>query len=151
MKVQDLMTGEVCTCRSDDTLNTAAQMMWDSDCGSVPVVDEERRVVGMVTDRDIAMAAYTQGRPLAEMQVSSAMSKTALTVKLKDGLAPAHELMRRNAIRRLPVVEEDGRLAGILSLSDLARGAEGNQDRKTRDVGMFDVARTLAAVAEPRP
>lgn len=150
MRVEDLMTTDVRTCRPHDTLNIAAQILWDSDCGSLPVLDEERRVIGMLTDRDIAMAVYTQGKPLAEVPVASAMSKSALGVGAKDGLAAAHEIMRTNAVRRVPVIEDDGRLAGFLSLNDLARAAAENQDRKARDAGMVEVARTLAAVGQPR-
>lgn len=68
MKVQDIMTADVETCRLDDTLDRPAAIMWERDCGVVPVVDDESRIVGMLTDRDICMAAYTQGRPLPEIR-----------------------------------------------------------------------------------
>ena len=76
MKIQNLMTRDVRTCRREDVLVEAARIMWENDCGSVPVVDAQRHVVGMITDRDICMAAYTRGQRLADMTVESAMSKT---------------------------------------------------------------------------
>jgi len=64
MNASDVMTKTVRSCSAGDSLQRAAQLMWEGDCGSVPVVDSDNRVVGILTDRDIAMAAYTQGRPL---------------------------------------------------------------------------------------
>jgi CBS domain-containing protein len=65
MKIRDIMSQDVATCREDDSLDRAAQLMWDRDVGSVPVVDGEGRPLGMITDRDICMAAYTQGEALS--------------------------------------------------------------------------------------
>ena len=75
MKVSDLMTREVRTCHQHDSLNRAAQLMWENDCGAVPVVDSDLKVIGMLTDRDICMAAYTQGKRLDEIPVVTAMSR----------------------------------------------------------------------------
>ena len=97
MKVGDLMTREVKTCIERDSLQKVAKVMWDNDCGCVPVVDEENRVVGVVTDRDICMAAYTQGLHLYGMQVQSAMARTVVCSAESDDLATAEELMRRSA------------------------------------------------------
>ena len=63
MKVHEIMSTDLATCQSEDTLNCAAQIMWERDCGVVPILDQGSRVIGMLTDRDICMAAYTQGRP----------------------------------------------------------------------------------------
>src|SRR5690606_28351921 len=68
MQVRELMTRDVQVCGPRDDLNRAAQIMWDHDCGVVPVVDSERRPIGMVTDRDVCMAAYTQGKPLSAIR-----------------------------------------------------------------------------------
>jgi Mg/Co/Ni transporter MgtE len=67
--VRDLMTTAVRSCTTGDNLQRAAQIMWESDCGVVPVVDRDGRLVGMITDRDICMAAYTQGKPLSHIGV----------------------------------------------------------------------------------
>ena len=74
MKVQDVMTRNVAACGVDESLNRAAQLMWECDCGSIPVLDASGSVCGMLTDRDICMAAYTQGLPLTQIPVRNVMS-----------------------------------------------------------------------------
>jgi CBS-domain-containing membrane protein len=107
--------------------------MWEEACGSVPVVDADSRLVGFLTDRDICMAAYTQGRPLGELKVDRAMAKSVVSCKSEDDLERAAQLMRENSLRRLPVVDDRGVLVGLLSLGDIAcesqrnlRGATGH-------------------------
>src|SRR5262249_15657446 len=120
MNVERVMNREVRACRPDDTLNRAAQLMWDNTCGCVPIVSERDRPIGILTDRDICMAAYTQGRPLTEITVPSSTAHTVITCRTEDDVHPVIDLMRENAIRRMPVVDSDGRLRGIVSLDDLA-------------------------------
>jgi CBS domain-containing protein len=151
MKVEELMTASVKACRLDDSLNTAAQIMWDNDCGCVPVVDPADYVVGMLTDRDVCMAAYIQGRPLREIRVSSAMSRGVFTCKLDDTVAAAEEVMRMHQIRRLPVVDERGCLVGILSLNDIACEAERERSLKgKRQITADEVAVTLGTICGHR-
>ena len=151
MNVEQVMTREVKTCSPDDSLSRAAQIMWETDCGAVPVVDAEGKPVAMITDRDICMAAYTRGLALSEMTVSSACSKRLVTVGLADMLATAEQLMRQFQIRRLPVVNGgarvEGRVVGILSMNDLARRALA-RDRRG-EVGAEGVVKTLAAICTP--
>jgi CBS-domain-containing membrane protein len=151
MKVQDVMTTNVRACRATDTLNQAAQQMWEGDLGCVPVLDEQSQVVGLVTDRDISMAAYTQGRPLFEIPVTSAMAKEVFSVKPKDELGSAHQIMRKYAVRRLPVVEDDGHLVGVLSMNDLVLATNRQRDRKIPELTTSDLADTMAAICQPRP
>ncbi len=80
MKVKDLMTTDVKSCRDYSTLSTAAQMMWEHDIGCVAIVDHENRVIGMLTDRDVCMSAYIQGAPLTGASVTSAMSKQVFSM-----------------------------------------------------------------------
>ena len=150
MNVGQLMTQNVRACRPEDNLSTAAQIMWDNDCGCVPVVDANRRLVGMLTDRDICMAAYTRGGRLRDLQVSGAMSKQALTCKPEDTLGAAEEIMRTNQVRRLPVVDAEGHLFGIISLNDMAREAERERTRKQKEVTTDEIGLTLAAICKPR-
>lgn len=150
MKVGQLMTHNVRACSSEDTLNTAAGIMWDNDCGCVPVVDAERRVVGMLTDRDVCMAAYTQGGSLRNLRVSGAMAKEVCSCKPDDTLAAAEELMRSKQIRRLPVTDPTGHLVGIVSLNDIACEAEHERAQTKREVTTDEVGVTLAAVCRPR-
>ncbi len=153
MKVEQLMTRKVKTCTTADNLNRAAQMMWEGDCGCVPVMstDGDGAVVGMVTDRDVAMAAYTQGKALWAIPVSEAMARKVIACHEGDGIDHADALMRDNRIRRRPVLDRSGRLIGLLSLNDVAREAHREKMSGTRaEVTAEDVAETLASVCEPR-
>jgi CBS domain-containing protein len=151
VKVKDLMATAVKCCAASDTLNTAAQMMWDNDIGCVPVVDQERRVIGMLTDRDVCMAAFIQGVPLAGSLVTSAMSKEVFSCTPDREIAEAERLMREKQIRRLPVIDAQGRMAGIISLNDIAREGEREIEmKKTRKVSDAEIARVMASVCAPR-
>jgi CBS-domain-containing membrane protein len=148
MRVSNLMTRNVHACHAVDTLNRAAQLLWEHDIGCVPVVDNERRVVGVLTDRDIAMAAYMQGRRLAEIPVSACMARQVLSVNADDNVQVAASKMRENRVRRLVVVDEHAKLVGVLSISDLSQrmwprgGAKGFDDDELLAV--------VAAVSQPR-
>ena len=123
-RVRDVMTQQPRTCQPSDDLNHAAQLMWECDCGALPVVDASGRPIGMLTDRDICMAAYTRGLPLGELSVAGAMSGAPLTSKPTDTLRSVMDSMSRHQVRRVPVVSDDGRLVGIVSLADIARLAQ---------------------------
>lgn len=153
MRVEQLMTRDVKVCRSDDTLNRAAQLMWEFDCGCVPVIstDGDGAMLGVVTDRDIAMAAYTQGRPLSAIPVSTAMARTVIACHASDGIDQAEALMCDHQVRRLPVTDQSGRLIGILSLDDIAREVQREVASGRRpEVDAEGVSETLAAVCQPR-
>jgi CBS domain-containing protein len=149
MNASELMTTAVQSCRADENLQRAMQIMWDHDCGVVPVVDRDSRVIGMVTDRDVAVAAYTQGRPLWQIPVSSAMAKQVHGVRETDSLDVIEDLMRRVRVRRVPVLDAQGKLTGILSLNDLARHVRRGAARKGDGLRGDSIAQTLAAVCEP--
>jgi CBS domain-containing protein len=150
MKVRELMTPDPRTCTSNDTLDVAARAMWEADCGVVPVVDAVRCVVGMITDRDICMAAYIQGKPLTSIKVASAMAPNVVSCKPDDELTVAERTMQTAQVRRLPVVDAQGRLAGLLALGDLARHAGKDRAGKVR-VSAEEVAATLGVISQERP
>lgn len=150
MKVKELMARDVYAVSADDSLNEAAHIMWEHDCGCVPVVDQELHVVAMLTDRDICMAAYTQGVRLDRARVASAMSRRLFWCEPDDDLAAAEKVMREVQVRRLPVIDREGHLVGILSLNDIARKAARDQGRRApREVGESEVGAVLAAISEP--
>jgi CBS domain-containing protein len=150
MKVFEVMTRRVFSVHHGETLAKAAAIMWDRDVGCVPVLDDDGTVVGMVTDRDICMAALTRGVRLDEIDVASAMSRRVHACAPEQSLAEAEELMRLERIRRTPVVDREGRLIGLLSLADLAREAVHQRRRKHGEPMDAGVTNTLAAVSEPR-
>ena len=144
MKVQEVMTKEVSTCRADESLAVPAKTMWDRDVGAVPVLGGDGKLVGIITDRDICMAAYFTGQPLGSIPVGEHMSKEVFAAKPSQSIESAEELMRSKQIRRLPVLTEAGELVGMVTLSDLARAAA----KRAVDAGA--VTATLAAVVQPR-
>jgi CBS domain-containing protein len=146
MQVKELMKVRVASCSPEASLAHAVQMMWEGDLGAVPVVDETGAVVGMITDRDICVAAYTQGGRLSESQVKSAMSREVYSCKPSDSLGFAEELMRKYQVRRLPVVE-NSKLVGILSINDVAHAAT---DRRGTKGALEALGVTLARICEPR-
>jgi CBS domain-containing protein len=126
MKVREIMTTNVVSCRKDTDLATAARLMLERRFGTLPVVDEQGRVAGIITDRDIAMAAATRHRNAAHIAVHEAMSGHVKTCLADDDLGAALEIMEERRVRRLPVLGPDGRLAGILSIDDIVlRGLGG--------------------------
>jgi CBS domain-containing protein len=149
MRVDELMAREVRACAPDDTLNGAARIMWEADCGCVPVV-REGRLVGMITDRDVCMAAYTRGRSLHEVRVREAMSRAVRTCRPDDEVDTALETLREAKVRRLPVVDDRCRLVGLFSLSDAARAIAALRTLRARRHAAEQLAATLAAVCEPR-
>jgi CBS domain-containing protein len=151
MKVQKLMIKDVATCRPEDSANDAAQLMWEHDCGIVPIVEDGSRVIGMVTDRDLCMASYMEGKPLRDIEVRRVMSKELWSCRPQDDLSTAEHVMREHRIRRLPVTDTKGQLKGILSLCDLAREAAKEESTRSKkvEVSYTDVAQTLGDIDEP--
>lgn len=144
MKASALFHRTVITCTHRDRLDTAASQLWRHNIGCLPVVDDDGRLVGMITDRDIALAALLQGGALPSLTVSSVMATDVMTCQAEDEVEAIVETMTAHRLRRVPVTDGDGRLIGILSLNDIARAAVAHQ------LTPAGVAGVLAAVAVPR-
>ena len=151
MRVQDLMTRQVHSCRPNDTLEQAAQLMWNFDCGCIPVCtgNGASRVLGMITDRDICMSALFQGKALKDLHVSDAMSKSVETCRSSDSLAAVEKIMQKARIRRLPVLDEEDSVVGMISLADLAREAAHERTRYGKEITNTEVVDSLAAICVP--
>jgi len=149
MKAKDLMVRDVKTCTTSEDANRAAQLMWENDCGVVVVLDSESRVAGMLTDRDVCMAAYTQGLPLSSVRVVDVMSREVKSCGPEDDVSTLASVMRLGQVRRLPVIDALGTLVGIVSLNDLARRAVADRGKTVRGVGLELVAETLAELCRP--
>ena len=146
MHLKELMTHPVVTCPADSTLDHAARLMWEFDCGVVPVLDDDGHLAGVVTDRDICMAAYTQGRALNAIPVTTAMASEVMAGHAEDSIESAETLMRERQVRRLPVLDAEDHVVGIVSMNDLARLAA----RAHRSAVDRELVHTLAAICEPR-
>ncbi len=151
MRVDEVMRKDVRTCTPDDPMNEAARIMWEADCGFVPVVEPgDGQVVGVITDRDACMATYTRGRPLTELHVRDAMSANVRACKPDDSLGTAESAMRAAHVRRLPVVDSAGHLQGVLSLADLARGYARLRASGQKGITATELGELLAEITEPR-
>jgi CBS domain-containing protein len=152
MKVEQLMTRMVATCRTTESLYAAARIMWENDGGCVPVVSEAgggARGVGMVSDRDVCMAAYTQGKPLTAIPATTAISKQVCSCRPTDALSAALTVLRTNQLHRLPVVDAEEHLVGMVSIADIAREAAHEHGRATPEVRDGDISRALEAISQP--
>ena len=152
MLVEQIMARPVQCCRPQDTLAHAARLMWDHDCGCLPVVSGDRvtRVEGVITDRDICMHALFQGKPLQQLRVSDAMAGQVQVCRPADSLADAEKKMRDARIRRLPVIDEHDTLVGMISLADLAQEALRERAAASPEVTESEIGDTLAAICEPQ-
>jgi len=150
MKVQDVMSMSASTCSPNEALHSVGKKLWDHDCGCLPVVDENSRVVAMITDRDVCMAAFTTGRPLVELRVAGSMSKVLVTCHPHEDLVVATSRMAKNFVRRLPVVDAEGRLVGILSVNDLVTAIVEGPTPKLANVAATETLRVLQAVCHHR-
>lgn len=118
--VSSLMTANPCCCQQDTSLQAVAQMMIDNDCGMIPVVDDDGKPVGTVTDRDIAVRIVARGKDVATACACDAMSSPVHTVAVDSSLRDAVCLMESEKVRRMLVVDADGKLAGVAAIADLA-------------------------------
>jgi len=148
MRVDQMMSRPVQRCRPEDSLAHAARLMWEHDCGCLPVVggDTANSVAGMITDRDICMCALFHNEPLANICVSTAMAKDVQVCRPYDDLRAAEEIMRAARIRRLPVVDDDGVVVGMITLADLAQEAFGERGTSKHEISETSVAHTLAEI-----
>jgi len=122
-KIKEAMTANPRTVTADSTVAEAARLMRDEDAGIIPITEGER-LVGVVTDRDIAIKVAAEGKDAQATKVSEIAASNLVTIDPQQDLDEALKLMAKHQVRRLPVVEEDGKLVGILAQADVARHAD---------------------------
>ena len=146
MKVKEVMTPDVRSIWLTESLSAAAKSMWETDCGILPVIKDEK-VVGLITDRDICMATAIRDRKPSNISVEEVMNGTVFSAAPDDDVTQALEIMREHKIRRLPVLNQEGHLAGILSMNDIVLHAKtSNGKRPPIDYGV--VVKTYQAICE---
>ncbi len=123
----EVMTRNVKALRREHTLRDAAQIMRDESCGIVPVVDENMRLLGVLTDRDIVMRGYKEERPFSQIRVAELMTDDVECVTAEEPLTDVIELMGSKQVRRVPVVDRHDRLIGIISMGDVANRADDDE------------------------
>ena len=131
MDVRSVMTADPATCQASTSVRDVARLMLDHDCGLVPVIDETGKPVGTVTDRDIALRVVAEGRNPQQCAAQDCMTTPVTSVRPDSSLGEATELMEREQVRRMLVVDGDGRLCGIVAQADVALSG---RDRRTADL-----------------
>ena len=144
MKVKELMTRSVGSCGPADSLASAVSIMWEKDCGAVPVV-EDGKPVGIVTDRDIAIALTTRNVHASDVSAGEIIGENLVTCGEKDKVTKVLKKMARYGIRRVPVVDKKGNLSGLISLADVLNASRKNKSLRKR------VLKTLLTLSKPDP
>jgi CBS domain-containing protein len=124
--IKDVMTSDPCTIDAGKSVAYAAKMMRDEDVGLAPIVEGDK-LIGMLTDRDIAIRVVAEGRNPDQVTVAEVASQQVVTIDPQQDLAEALRIMAKHQVRRLPVVEEDGRLVGVVAQADIAREGDDSQ------------------------
>ncbi len=146
MKVKEILTADPKVCTTTTNLAEAASFMWDYDCGILPVVADEGRVVGLITDRDICIAGATNNRHLSNIAVEEIMTGQVYSCAPEDDVDKALDTMQQRKVRRLPVIAPDGTLEGILSINDLTLNAKETADKKVPGISFNDLVETYKAL-----
>lgn len=151
MKVEELMTKEVKTCHRGTNLAEVANVLWESDCGALPVVDDDQKVVGVISDRDICFAVATKGRLASEVAVGEITSgRPVYTCSPGDSIQEALSMMQQQQVRRIPVVSRENKIEGILSISDVVLAAQKEGQGTQLGVSNNEAISTLKAICEKR-
>ena len=143
MRVKQIMTPDPARCTPDATAQEAAALMRDNDCGSIPVVENtsSNKLVGTVTDRDLAVRGLAEGKG-PETRIRDVMTPDPIASVPEDEVEDLRQVMIERQVRRVPVVDTDGKLVGIVAQADIAREEGAASDR--------EVGRIVEAISEPR-
>lgn len=147
MKVKDVMTPDAKAIWIKGSLADAAREMWENDCGALPIVKDDRKVVGIITDRDICMATAMRDRVPSRISVEEVMNGKIYSATPEEDVADVLRVMREHKIRRLPVLNAEGELEGIVSMNDIVLKAKGRNGKKP-EIDYTDVVKTYQAICE---
>ena len=147
MKVKDIMTPDPKAIWLTESLADAARLMWENDCGVLPIIKDGRKVVGLITDRDICMATVMNQANPSGISVEEVMTGQVYSVNSEDDVAQALQAMQEHKIRRLPVVSAEGELEGILSMNDIVLKAS-ESNGQPAEIEYVDVVKTYQAICQ---
>jgi len=150
MKVRDAMMGSPVSCTSGTNLGAAVEMLWERNCGILPIVDTDSKVVGVITDRDLCVALGTRNRLAGQVTVGEVASGEVHSCRAADDIHTALQTMADHRVRRLPVVNDEGVLEGILSMDNVVLHAESASSGRGADLSNDDVVKTLRQIYAPR-
>lgn len=138
-----MMTQPVICCSPDANVGTAAQLMWEHDCGFLPVVGADHKLAGVVTDRDICIAIGTRNRLPGELTLGEIATKKVFVCKPDDDIHEALDTIAKSRVRRLPVVNEQGVPLGLLSMDDIVTHGDLNKWEGCCDLSSEEIVRCL--------
>lgn len=147
MKVKDMMTPNARAIWLTQSLADAAKEMWEGDCGALPIIKDGRKVVGMITDRDICMAGAMRDRSLSHISVEEVMNREVYAAETEEDIDQALQTMRDHKVRRLPVLNLEGELEGILSMDDIMLKAKRGNGKKPR-IDYADIVETYRTIVD---
>ncbi len=149
MKVKEIMVGKPASCTADTNLCAAVEILWNRNCGILPIVNAQQKVVGVVTDRDMCTALGTRNRLPAEITVGEVTTSKLFTCKPNEDIRAALATMAHAQVRRLPVIDGDGKLEGILSMDDVVLHSEPKITERAPELSYDDVVDTLKKLYRP--
>jgi CBS domain-containing protein len=150
MKVRELMTPHVQAIWLTESLADAAKLMWENDCGVLPII-KDNKVIGMVTDRDVCMAVAMRDTNPSSVSVEEVMTGEVFSVHPDDDIQQALQTMQEHKVRRLPVINPEGELEGILSMNDVVLH-ENSNDGAHAEIEYADIVNTFRAICvSPAP
>lgn len=150
MKAQDIMTSDPTCCSPDTKVEDVAKLMAEQDCGEIPVVDSERKVVGVITDRDIVCRVVAQSKDPKQTEVRDVMSRPVVTATPETSVEDCCAMMEQNQIRRVPVVDQRGGCCGMVAQADIAlQGGEHETAAVVRDVSRPTGTPSQASIPPP--
>jgi CBS domain-containing protein len=150
MRVKEVMMRTAASCGRETNLGEAVSILWDRNCGILPVVDAEQKVIGVVTDRDLCIALGTRNRLPGDITVGDVTSGKVFACAAEDDIRSAMATMAQAKVRRLPVVTTEGKLEGILSMDDVAMHSGARTGKSASELSHDDVVETLKAIYHPQ-
>jgi CBS domain-containing protein len=149
MKVADVMMRTPASCTAETNLAAAVEILWTRNCGMLPIVDPEGKVTGVVTDRDICVALGTRGRPAAEITVGDVQPAKLVSCRADDDIHTALAILANAKIRRLPVLDTEEKLQGVLSLDDIVQHANTSAAGRVPELSNSEVVEYMKRIYRP--
>jgi CBS domain-containing protein len=149
MKVQDAMMGTPVSCYPETNLGSAIELLWERNCGILPIVDAKKKIIGVVTDRDLCVALGTRNRLPGQITVGEVATGEVHSCRGQDDIHSALQTMANKRVRRLPVVNEDGVLEGILSMDNVVLHTVPSGWGREVELSDEDVVNTLRQIYGP--
>lgn len=148
-KVKEIMTTEPFSCQQNETIQTVANQMSKSNVGFLPVVDDSKKVIGTITDRDVALAMGNTEKSAKDIKVQEVMNQEVHTISPEDDATTALKIMRTKQVGRLPVIDKEQHLTGVVSLMGIARKIKNTTEKDLLErQGDENIVNTFYSIAE---